>query len=76
MSAPFQSFTYYISLFNVCEFHKWEKADFHVFIKISENVEKDSYIRNNLEGVEAPITEILGKINIIWVIIQSYESPT
>lgn len=44
--------------------------------KISENVEKDSYIRNNMESVEAPITEILGKINIRWVIIQSYESPT
>ena len=66
MNAPFQSFTsYYLSLVNVCEFHKWEKADFCGFIKISENVEKGSYIKNNMEGVEAPITEILGKINII-----------
>lgn len=73
----FQSFTsYYLSLFSVCEFHKWEKVDFCGFIKISEQVEKDSYIKNTMEGVEAPITEILGKINIIWVIIQSYESPT
>lgn len=77
MNAPFQFFTScYISLFNVCEFHKRENADFRVFNKISENVEKDSYIRNNMESVEAPITEILGKINIRWVIIQSYESPT
>lgn len=27
-----------------------ENADFRVFNKISENVEKDSYIRNNMEG--------------------------